>query len=289
MNAMVPGLKGSKMSSSDASSKIDFLDTPKEVRKKINDAQCVEGIVEDNGVLAFARAVLMPIARLRMESAATNATAGEGSASGSPFAAEGASADTLLSIVRPEKFGGSLHYSSYEALEADFAAKALHPADLKKGVADAIIAILEPIRKEFDTSEEFKKAERDAYPPPGAATGEAEGGKKKKEKKGEWEWRSNLVSRLVSLMILELSQPVNPRFAHLVPKSKGGTAESEEAAAAAAAAEASGKRPAEGNAAPKPSGEESKTFVDAAAAGVESIKLDGTSPVVASQGNGEEA
>jgi tyrosyl-tRNA synthetase len=34
MNAMVPGLAGGKMSASDPKSKIDFLDSSEEVRKK---------------------------------------------------------------------------------------------------------------------------------------------------------------------------------------------------------------------------------------------------------------
>jgi len=34
----------------------------------------------------------------------------------------------------PEKFGGDMHYDSYEALEADFVSGAMHPMDLKKGL-----------------------------------------------------------------------------------------------------------------------------------------------------------
>ncbi|THH14200.1 hypothetical protein EW146_g6115, partial [Bondarzewia mesenterica] len=43
MNAMVPGLAGGKMSSSDPDSKIDFLDPPEVVRRKIKKAFCEEG------------------------------------------------------------------------------------------------------------------------------------------------------------------------------------------------------------------------------------------------------
>ena len=35
MNPMVPGLTGDKMSSSDANSKIDLLDTPAQIKQKI--------------------------------------------------------------------------------------------------------------------------------------------------------------------------------------------------------------------------------------------------------------
>ncbi|CAD6891010.1 unnamed protein product [Tilletia controversa] len=174
MNEMVPGLKGSKMSSSDADSKIDFLDSEKDVKKKLNAAHCVEGVVEGNGVLAFARAVLFPVDRLRRESREAGQTQLPGVMRS--FAAEGAPEGTVLSIVRPEKYGGTLHFSSYEQLEADFASKSLHPLDLKLGVADAINHLLTPIREEFATNVAFRKAEEAAYP-------KAVPEKKKKEKK----------------------------------------------------------------------------------------------------------
>ena len=69
MNAMVPGLAGGKMSSSDPDSKIDFLDTPDAVRRKIKKAFCEEGNVADNGVLAFVRAVVIPVSVMRIERA----------------------------------------------------------------------------------------------------------------------------------------------------------------------------------------------------------------------------
>ena len=177
MNAMVPGLKGSKMSSSDSSSKIDFLDSPKEVTKKINDAVCAEGEVEGNGVLAFARAVLFPIARLRFESAEMGAQLPQGASRS--FVAQDAPKGTLFVITRPEKYGGNKFYSNYADLEADFASKQLHPADLKKAVAEAIIALLEPVQKLYAENDEFKKITADAYPDEVQV-------KKKKEKKSTY-------------------------------------------------------------------------------------------------------
>ena len=67
MNPMVPGLGGGKMSSSDPNSKIDFLDPPEVVRRKIKSAFCEEGNVEENGVISFVEAVLIPISQLRLE------------------------------------------------------------------------------------------------------------------------------------------------------------------------------------------------------------------------------
>jgi tyrosyl-tRNA synthetase len=69
MNEMVPGLAGGKMSSSDPNSKIDLLDPPAVVAKKIKAAFCEEGNVAENGLLAFVQAVLIPISQLRRERA----------------------------------------------------------------------------------------------------------------------------------------------------------------------------------------------------------------------------
>lgn len=83
MNPLVPGLQGTKMSSSDAGksfrcvcrcgkadkkcldSKIDLLDPPETVTKKIRKALCVPKEVEGNGVLSFTEFVLLPAAALR--------------------------------------------------------------------------------------------------------------------------------------------------------------------------------------------------------------------------------
>lgn len=61
---MVPGLHGGKMSSSDPDSKIDLLDPPDVVAKKIKKAVAVPQVAEDNGLLAFVEFVLMPAAAL---------------------------------------------------------------------------------------------------------------------------------------------------------------------------------------------------------------------------------
>ncbi|KAJ7280325.1 tRNA synthetases class I-domain-containing protein [Mycena rebaudengoi] len=156
MNAMVPGLAGGKMSSSDPNSKIDFLDTPEAVRKKIKLAFCEEGTVEGNGVLAFVQAVLIPISQLRIAQGQK------------AFGADGAPEGTVFTIERDEKFGGSSHYKSYEELEKDFVTKALHPKDLKTAVASGINSLLEPIRKAFLEDEEAQKIEKLAYPDPNA-------------------------------------------------------------------------------------------------------------------------
>ncbi len=53
------------MSSSDPDSKIDLLDPPEVVTKKIRKAVAAPRIVEENGVLAFVEFVLLPAATLK--------------------------------------------------------------------------------------------------------------------------------------------------------------------------------------------------------------------------------
>ncbi|GJJ14259.1 hypothetical protein Clacol_008523 [Clathrus columnatus] len=165
MNAMVPGLQGAKMSSSDPNSKIDFLDPPNVIRAKIKKAFCEEGNVTENGLLAFAKTVLIPISELRIERLATE-KAGLGQSDGKPsFAGPGAPDGTVFTIPRDEKFGGPLHFTTYADLEAAFAAKEIHPGDLKKAVGDAIVGLLEPIQKAYQENEEWQKVTDLAYPP----------------------------------------------------------------------------------------------------------------------------
>ncbi len=126
MNPMLPGLQGSKMSASDPNSKIDLLDSQEQIKKKLNGAHCVEGIVEDNGVLIFTKYALFPYLER---------------------------VNKTFDIERPEKFGGNLTVKTYAELEQLFVEKKLHPLDLKLTVAKYLTQILEPVRKAFESSE----------------------------------------------------------------------------------------------------------------------------------------
>ncbi|XP_075233254.1 tyrosyl-tRNA synthetase [Lycorma delicatula] len=137
MNPMVPGLAGGKMSSSEEDSKIDLLDSPSAVKKKLKKAFCEPGNIEDNGVLSFAKHVIFSLFK-----------------EGEKFV-----------IVRDEKNGGNLEFSTYEDLEKCFASQELHPADLKAATEIYINKLLDPIRKAFE-SPELKKLASAAYPPP---------------------------------------------------------------------------------------------------------------------------
>lgn len=57
----MPGLAGGKMSSSEIDSKIDLLDSPAEVKKKLKKAFCEPGNIVDNGLLSFVKHVLFSL------------------------------------------------------------------------------------------------------------------------------------------------------------------------------------------------------------------------------------
>lgn len=109
------GLDGAKMSSSKGNN--ISVDEPAEaVAKKIEKAFCPIGAAEGNPVLdLFRYHVFMRY-------------------------------PTVI-IERPEKHGGSLEFAGFEALRADFAARKVHPMDLKKAAAKYMNLILEPVRK----------------------------------------------------------------------------------------------------------------------------------------------
>jgi tyrosyl-tRNA synthetase len=156
------------MSSSDPNSKIDFLDTPELVRKKIKAAFCEEGNAEDNGVLAFVEAVLIPINQLRIDRLKGDTVLEAGLGDQRPFITDDAPAGTVFTIERDAKFGGNTHYASFAEMKLDFKEKKLHPKDLKIAVANSINRLLEPIRKAYEENEEWQQITKLAYPDPNA-------------------------------------------------------------------------------------------------------------------------
>lgn len=105
MNPMVPGLAGGKMSSSEEDSKIDLLDSPANVKKKIKRAFCEPGNIAENGLLSFTKHVLFSLFK-----------AGEG-----------------FKVSRKPEYGGDVEFFKYDDLEAAFAKEDIHPGDLKVG------------------------------------------------------------------------------------------------------------------------------------------------------------
>ncbi|KAI0006308.1 tyrosyl-tRNA synthetase, class Ib [Xylariaceae sp. FL0662B] len=140
LNPMVPGLHGGKMSASDPDSKIDLLDAPEVVTKKIRKAVAAPKIVEENGVLAFVEFVLLPAAALR----------------GNREFRVDRSRDGLEPLV----------YTTIDQIHQDYRNDVLTPQLLKPAVAAALNSLLEPIQAAYQSSSEWKETALKAYPPP---------------------------------------------------------------------------------------------------------------------------
>uniref|UniRef100_A0A2R5LEL3 Tyrosine--tRNA ligase n=1 Tax=Ornithodoros turicata TaxID=34597 RepID=A0A2R5LEL3_9ACAR len=139
MNPMVPGLSGAKMSSSQEDSKIDLLDTPSAIRSKLKKAFCEPGNLEENGVLAFVKHVIFPLAHGKE-----------------------------IILERDEAHGGNIVYETYQQMEEDFRGLKLHPGDLKALVEKHLNCLLEPIREIF-SDPKLQALTARAYPPPSKA------------------------------------------------------------------------------------------------------------------------
>jgi tyrosyl-tRNA synthetase len=116
----------SKMSKSKPWTAIFIHDTEAEIKEKLRRAWCPERIVEMNPVLEIAKHVVFH-------------------------------ENAVFKIERPAKFGGTIEFESCQQLEKAYAEGALHPQDLKTGVAEEIGRILEPVRSYFETSKDAKE------------------------------------------------------------------------------------------------------------------------------------
>jgi len=128
MTPLMASLKGpgTKMSASIPSSHIKVYDSEKQIKDKINGAYCPEGEIKENPVLQLCQYVIFPaVAKLKAE--------------------------------RPAKFGGDIVFKDYAELEKAYAAKKLHPGDLKPAVAGLLIKTFEKARAYFDKNKDFLK------------------------------------------------------------------------------------------------------------------------------------
>lgn len=123
-----------KMSASDANTKIDILDTPKDIRKKFSKVFCVEGEINGDYTLYLIKTLLFPILN---------------------------DIKKKFFVNRPEKYGGNVTYMTYQEIENDFLDKKLYPADLKNAVSDILIDLLSGARQKFETLQNLVK---NAYP-----------------------------------------------------------------------------------------------------------------------------
>ncbi|XP_053206928.1 tyrosine--tRNA ligase, cytoplasmic-like [Panonychus citri] len=132
MNPMIPGLAGGKMSSSEADSKLDLLDPPEIVVRKLSSANCEAGKIEDNGLIAFIKHAIFPIFH-------------------------------EVKLSNEESNGKTINYDNYTSLETDFKDLKLTPDDLKLLVGVYVNRLLAPVREKFEDPE-LKKLVESAYP-----------------------------------------------------------------------------------------------------------------------------
>ncbi|TFF98986.1 MAG: tyrosine--tRNA ligase [Promethearchaeota archaeon] len=115
-----------KMSKSNPNSAIFMLDSPKEIKNKINQAYCPPEQISDNPVLEYCKYIIFELV------------------------------DSFY-IERPDKYGGNVEYDSYKALEEDYVKGELSPPDLKPAVAKYINQFLKPVRNHFEENEKAKE------------------------------------------------------------------------------------------------------------------------------------
>jgi tyrosyl-tRNA synthetase len=107
-----------KMSKSERSTALFIHDTPDEIRTKVRKAFCPPDSAAFNPMLDWVRKLAFP-------------------------------RDGEFRIARTADHGGDLRFTSPEEVDEAFLSGALHPADLKNGVAEWLVEALEPARQTF--------------------------------------------------------------------------------------------------------------------------------------------
>ncbi len=115
-----------KMSKSIPDSSIFMTDSREDIQRKIAKAWCPEGIIHENPILEYFKYIIFQTF-------------------------------PSITIERPEKFGGSTSYNSYQELEKDFAEGLIHPMDLKQSLVDPLDKLLKPVRNHFEKDEQAKQ------------------------------------------------------------------------------------------------------------------------------------
>jgi tyrosyl-tRNA synthetase len=107
-----------KMSKSIPESSVLIHDEPEVIRNKIRGAYCPPKKTTENPILETAKHILFPW-------------------------------KASVEIDRPQKYGGNLRFTDFDELEKEYSQGNIHPLDLKNAVAEGLVAILEPVRREF--------------------------------------------------------------------------------------------------------------------------------------------
>jgi len=118
-NAKFDAEIASKMSKSKPETAVFVHDSADVIKRKMDNAYCPAKVTAGNPVLEYARYIVFR-------------------------------KSNSLRVERPAKYGGLLEFASYGELEDAFRNGKLHPADLKKSVADAIETVVAPIRTHFE-------------------------------------------------------------------------------------------------------------------------------------------
>lgn len=116
-----------KMSKSKPETAIFLHDPPEVIRGKLRKAYCPPRVLEHNPVIEINKYIL---------------------------AARGS---YKLYVDRPSKYGGPIEFDRIEDLENAYARGELHPLDLKNATAEALIKLLEPVRKLVESKEEIRE------------------------------------------------------------------------------------------------------------------------------------
>ena len=123
-----------KMSSSEINTKIDLLDSSKQIKKKIGKAYCPEKSI-DTGLFQFFEKVIYKIILNR--------------------------GDKII-FYRPDEYGGNIECTDLDDIRKNILSGNIHPVDLKAFISKFLIDLLEPVRilNQFDG---FKEAESLGY------------------------------------------------------------------------------------------------------------------------------
>jgi tyrosyl-tRNA synthetase len=120
-----------KMSKSKPDTAVFMTDTKEDIQRKLNKAYCLEGDIKENPVLEYCKYIIFEsFERLKIDA---------------------------FTVVRPDKFGGTVSFKTYADLEKAFGDKQLHPMDLKTAVVGYLDLLLEPVRTHFIENEEARK------------------------------------------------------------------------------------------------------------------------------------
>jgi tyrosyl-tRNA synthetase len=120
---MLAGLTGEKMAKSDPNSAIFMDDTEQDVKTKIKKCFCEPGNIIKNPGLEYIKYIVLPL-----------------------------SGKFMVKIKDEE-----IVYTEYEKVESDFASQKLYPSDFKPALAEAINALLTPVRDHFKNNADAKK------------------------------------------------------------------------------------------------------------------------------------